>query len=94
MKPVLFTATTQTWSPIPDEYSFVYTQGFLYKAYEYFDDPRVAITRQSFALSLLGVSEGLDDQQKNLFLGRYLDTLRQEVRANAGAQQATQARGV
>lgn len=94
IKPVLFTSLLQTWSPIPDEYSFVFNQGFVYKAYEYFDDPRAASMKQQFALSLIGIAEGLDDQQKNLFLGRYLDTTRQEIRASAGSQQAIQVRAV
>lgn len=94
MKPVLFTSVSQTWAPIPDEYSIVFNKGFLYMAYEYFDDPRASMAKQAFALTLIGISEGLDDTQKNIFLGKYLDTLKQEIRASAGASQQIQGRGV
>lgn len=94
MKPVLFVATSGTWAPVPDEYSYIYNAGFIGLGMEFFDDPRAKEWQQRFALSLLGVSEGLDDTQKNLFLGNYLTTLKQDIRASAGSQQAMQARAV
>ncbi len=39
-KAPLKTALTDTWSPIPDEYGYVYTQGFLSRAYRYINSPR------------------------------------------------------
>jgi hypothetical protein len=34
------TALTDTWAPFPDEYSFVYRQGFLARCYRYLNSPR------------------------------------------------------
>jgi hypothetical protein len=90
MKPVLFTSITQTWAPIPDEYGYVYNAGFLGLALAFFDDPRAERWLQKFALSLIGISDGLDETQKNLFLGNYLETIRQMVKSQNKTTQATQ----
>lgn len=39
-KAPLKTALTDTWSPIPDEYGYLYTQGFLSRAYRFINSPR------------------------------------------------------
>lgn len=76
-KPSLITLLSQTWSPIPDEYSFVYNQGFLAFSAIYADDPRWAIAFQRFLASLVGVSEGLDETQKSAFVEGWLSVMMQ-----------------
>jgi hypothetical protein len=71
-KPTLFTALSDTWTPIPDEYSFVYNQGFLAFSAMYADDQRWQIELLRFLGSLIGVSEGLDETQKDAFLEQWL----------------------
>lgn len=52
-KAPLKTALTATWSPIPDEVSYVYRQGFLSRAYEYINSPKSEVERQKFEASIL-----------------------------------------
>lgn len=77
----LFTATTQTWTPIPDYLSYLYNLGFQAKAYEYWDDPRWVPTMQMFLTQLVAASENLTDTEKNIWLEDRLRTLRQTERA-------------
>ncbi len=42
------TALTNTWAPLPDELSNVYTQGFLAQAYRYVDADKAEIEDQKF----------------------------------------------
>lgn len=71
-KPTLITAVGDTWDPIPDELSFVYNQGFLAFSALYADDARWTIQLQRFLASLIGVSQGLDESQKNAFIEGWL----------------------
>lgn len=85
-----FTGTTSTWAPIPDEYQFVYQQGFLAMTFLYWDDPRWQVEVPRFLSSLVGISEGLDDTQKNIFLQNWIinnvNTLQPQVRATIRQQ--------
>ena len=69
-QPALFTALANTW-PIPDRYAFVYEQGFLGLMYLFADDQRSAFMLQRFVASLLAVSEGLNEQERNAFLNEW-----------------------
>lgn len=76
-KATLFTSLTQTWAPIPDEMSYLYTTGFLAKSYEMADDGRYPGTMQMFLNQIVGAANGLSDTQKNLFLWNRLRDIRQ-----------------
>jgi len=71
----------------------VYSQGFLSKVYEYFDDPRAIPTFQLFLRSLLSASEGLDESQKRVFAQDFLNSARQEQSVGQTGQLARQGRG-
>jgi hypothetical protein len=45
-RPALKTALSDTWAPFPDEYSFVFRQAFLARAYRYVNSPRADIETQ------------------------------------------------
>lgn len=80
-----FATLTDTWSPIPDYMYNVYSQGFLAKTYEYFDDPRAIPAFQLFLRSLLATSEGLQESQKRIFAQDFLNTSGMEqTRAELG----------
>jgi len=64
----LFAATTDTWAPIPDYFSYIYNEGFLAKAFEYIGDPRYGGTMQLFLRMLTSANTGLTDAQKNLYI--------------------------
>lgn len=87
----LFTSLTQTWSPIPDTLSALYTLGFRAFCYEYLADPRWINTLQLFLSQLVGTNGGLDDAQANLFLWNKLRDTREEVEAGE-AQRTTRRR--
>lgn len=92
-KATLFSSLSNTWSPIPDEYSFVYNQGFLAMAGIYVDDPRWGINLQRFLAMLLSVSEGLDEMQKNAFLETWNLAVGNQQALLGKVQLGTQARG-
>lgn len=89
----IFAALSDTWSPLPDYLSNIYSMGFLSKAYEYFDDPRYGFTFQMFLRQLVSASEGLTESQKNIFLAQFLDTAREQQGVGLKAQTAHQGRG-
>lgn len=54
----------ETWSPIPDELSAVYRQGFLAMAYKHADDPRADIEYKKFQM-MIQKALGLKDAEGN-----------------------------
>lgn len=92
-KAVLMTGTGSTWSPIPDEYAYVYNAGFLALMMFYSDDPRAAFFNQKFVGSLLGLAEGLTETQRELFLSSWLSYTASEQRNSLRTQQGVAGRG-
>lgn len=86
-KATLFTALSDTWAPIPDEYSFVYNHGFLAMSLVFADDPRWSVELPRFLASLVGISEGLSDTQKSTFLESWLIPNLQARRVAMASQQ-------
>lgn len=72
-----FAALTDMWSPIPDFMSNIYTEGFLYRTFEYMNDPRAQEAYQVFMQSLVSANQGLSNDQKSIFLSDRLNTQRQ-----------------
>lgn len=93
-KPVIFTATTGTWSPIPDEYAYIYNAGFLAGAYENAGDVRFSVAYQKFIESLIACNEGLTDDEKSIFLTDKLFAIRQAQDAQMAVAQGRQSRGM
>lgn len=92
IQPALLTALANTW-PIPDRYSFVYQQGFLGMMYLFADDQRAAFMLQRFVASLLALSEGLTEQERNTFLEQWQSTI-DSSRKMTKSQQGIGARAV
>jgi hypothetical protein len=91
--PVLFTALSGTWAPIPDYMEYIYTRGFLAFAFQLGDDQRFMVEHQRFLAQLISAAEGLSEMQKNIFLGGSLTTNAQMQSAQLRTQQGAQARG-
>ena len=87
-----FESTIDTWNPIPDYLSYLYTKGFEAKAYEYKGDERFAFAWQEFLKMVLSASDGLTETQKNIYLDPQIVTAR-EKGAVQTSQQARAARG-
>ena len=80
----LFTATSDTWEPIPDYMSFVFNEGMDFRTFAYLSDPRAQFSGQLFYQSLAQMSEGLTESQRNLWLEDKLNTLRQTQFTQSG----------
>lgn len=87
----LLANVNSTWSPIPDYLGYIYNWGFLAMMYMFADDPRFAVANQKFVAHLLGASEGLDEQQKSIFLNNWTSMTGPQIQQT---QQGIQARGV
>lgn len=79
-KPALITTpSTDKWSPVPDEYSYIYNYGMLALGLHHLDDPRWQVANQRFVAHLLGASEGLSESERNMFLSAWMGGLGQSV---------------
>jgi hypothetical protein len=84
------TSINQTWAPLPDFMQYIYTWGFMALMWQFADDPqRAAWANSKFVTALLARADGLDDEQKNIFLNNW-----DELRMGFGPmkQQGIQAR--
>lgn len=92
-KPPLFTKTSQTWAPIPDEYSHIYNWGFLSMMWLFADDARFQMANAKFIAGLLSAHQGLDQTQLNIFLQSWQALTGQPISNQISLQQGVQARG-
>lgn len=90
LAPPKVTSMNQTWAPIPDFMSSVYNWGFLALMWHFADDPRWAYANDKFVSGILSRAEGLDEEQRNIFLANW-----NNMQATAGLkeQMGTMARG-
>jgi hypothetical protein len=86
------TALSSTWTPIPDYMQYIYSWGFLSLIYDYFGNPGAARARQVFVGSLLAVSEGLEETEKQIFRAMWLRQDTDEIQAKAKAELSQRAR--
>lgn len=80
------------WFPIPDELSYIVNYGFLALSMMVTGDARFPIFNDRFVSHLLGAQDGLDELQRNIFLGNWLDVMKQTSRAGLQSQQGTLSR--
>lgn len=92
-KPLLFTSTQQTWTPIPDDYSHIFNWGFLSLMWLFADDTRFTTANQKFVAALLSANEGLSETQRNIWLNSW-NQMAEDVRNQNRMSQGQQARGV
>jgi hypothetical protein len=87
----LISSVNSSWAPLPDFMGYIYNWGFLAMMYMFADDPRFATANQKFIAHLLSAAEGLDEQQKNIFLNNWNNTT---ATRQQRMQQGIQATGV
>jgi hypothetical protein len=63
-KPPLKTDLSETWSPFPDEFGFVYRQAFLARCYRFLDKPR-ADNETAKAEMMIAKALGRDDVEES-----------------------------
>lgn len=90
--PVTMTSLANTWGPIPDHLSFIYDWGFLGFCSLLTKDARAPIFLSKFASHLLGSQDGLTAQQRNIFLGNFLELMGQQQRESLTTQQGVMGR--
>jgi hypothetical protein len=90
--PVLMTSLANQWKPIPDHLSYIYDWGFLGFCSLLTKDARAPIFLSKFASHLLGSQDGLTAQQRNIFLGNFLDLMNQSARESMATQQGAMGR--
>lgn len=88
----IFSALADLWTPIPDHYSFVYQWGFLALMLAYFNDARWMATSQKFVAGLLGIAEGLDENQRNVFQSAWLSMVAEQQSSGMTTHQGFSAR--
>ena len=87
----LITSINQTWSPMPDFMQYIFSWGFLALVWAFADDARFQIANSKFTAGLLARSEGLTEEERNIFLNNWNNVIPQNQQTR---QQGTQARGV
>lgn len=80
----VFANLTDTWSPLPDFLSYVYTQGFLAKTYEYLGDSRFQPAMSLFLQLIVSANQGLTDTQRTIFLTDRMNTAREQLAVQNG----------
>jgi hypothetical protein len=90
----LFSSIFQTWAPVPDNYSSIYDWGFLAIMFLFSDDPRFQLANQKFITQILGMNQGLDQSEINVFLNNWSEVTGQPMANAIRMQQGNSARGV
>lgn len=75
--PPIITSLAATWSPVPDQYSYIYNWLFLGAMAVLLDDARWLNFNLRGIAHLLGAQQGLSDTEKNIFITKYLADLAQ-----------------
>jgi hypothetical protein len=81
-----------SWSPVPDNLSYIYDWGFLAMLSMITKDVRLPIFSQKFVSHLLGAQDGLTATQRNIFIGEWLALIGQADRSRGSTQQGLQAK--
>jgi hypothetical protein len=84
-KPVILPSLGYTFGPVPDEFAFVYNWGYLCVTSLLVNDARFPIFERFFIGRLLGLQDGLDDVQRNIFLLNW-EALTRSVQRNANLE--------
>jgi len=76
-----------TWAPLPDFMEYIYNWGFMAFMWHFAGDPRAAYAKQQFVGALLGRAEGLDEEERNIFLNNWdMLTPMQDMRGKQAQQ--------
>jgi hypothetical protein len=83
-KPPILTSPASLWAPVPDEFLHIYNYGFLCLMSLLVNDSRFPIYEGYFIARLLGVQDGLTDQERNIFVANWT-ALAQTLKRSDGA---------
>lgn len=91
-KPLLMNSLVSLWSPIPDELAYIFDWGLLALSSILTNDEKWPLYNQKFISHLLGRQDGIDELQRSIFLGNWLDITKAAERAQLKTNQAIAAR--
>ncbi len=82
-----------TWGVVSDQFGFVYNLGFLTILSLLVNDSRFPIFERWFLGRLLGVQDGITDQERDIFLGNWMNLSKTVTRAQGAVQMGNAGRG-
>jgi hypothetical protein len=91
--PTSFAHLSDTWG-IPDQLQYIYNYFFAFFMFDYFENPKAERYRQLAVAALLARQSGLSETDRNLFLGNWLEVMKQEASSMQKSQQGNQAHGI
>jgi hypothetical protein len=83
----------QTWGNVSDQFGFVYNLGFLTMLSLLVNDSRFPIFERWFLGRLLGVQDGITDQERDIFLGNWTNLSKTITRAQGQVAAGSAGRG-
>jgi hypothetical protein len=89
---VPFVTTSDNWGPIPDRYAYIYNRLYLGETLQPIDAQAAQMEKQRGILALVSIAEGLEMQDKLIFVQQYLNLDAQQAANLLGAQQGVQAK--
>jgi hypothetical protein len=93
-KPPILQSLAATFAPVPDEFMFLFSEGFLMELSVLVNDSRYPVFERGFVSAILGLEDGLDDQAKNIFLEYWLNGASATLRRQQSVAQGVSARGI
>jgi hypothetical protein len=82
-----------SWGTVPDEFEYIFNQGFLSLMMLIVNDARFPIFEQYFVSRLLGAQDGLTDQERNIFVANWLALSTTLARGQGAANSGISGRG-
>jgi hypothetical protein len=70
-KAPLMSSAASEWAPVPDEFQYIFNQGFLCLMSLLVNDSRFPVFENYFIARLLGAQDGLTDQERNIFVANW-----------------------
>ena len=91
-KAIMMTSPASPWGVVPDEFSYIFNEGFLSLMMLLVNDSRFPIFENYFTSRLLSAQDGLTDQARDIFLGNWMRVLQTVQRAQGMTNLATAGR--
>jgi hypothetical protein len=91
--PAAITSFAGTWGSVSDQFGFVYNLGFLTLLSLLVNDSRFPIFERWFIGRLLGVQDGITDQERDIFLGNWANLSKTMTRAQGAVATGNAGRG-
>lgn len=92
-KAALLTSAASVWGTVPDEFSYIFNEGFLCRMCLLVNDSRFPVFENYFVAHLLGAQDGLTDQERNIFLANWANVSQTLQRAMGAVNAGVAGRG-